>query len=384
MDIKPIIKGVVAKNCHPDGCKQEVLNQISQVKKLPSIANGPKKVLVLGASSGLGLASRISLAFGSNADTIGLSYERPPSDEQTGTAGWHNNVAFEQAASEHGLIAKDFIADAFSADTKQNVIDYIKTKFGGEVDCIIYSLAAGVRPKPDGSGMWKSSLKAIGEPFTGNFINIEHQAMIGVTLPVASEQEIEDTVKVMGGEDWQEWISELSQAGVLAKGVKTVAYSYIGSDITYPVYFGGTLGRAKQHLHTTADQLNDALTALGGEAYAATCKSTVSKAAVFIPGLSSYMLALAKLLKQRGEYETCAEHMHRLMTDFLYHPDGALTDDQRLLRPDNRELNPEVQDQVKTMMTHITPENFTSPNVGDYEGFIKEFMCINGFGVNKN
>ncbi len=381
MNIKPIIKGVVAKNCNPEGCTQEVERQVLQVKSLPAITNGPKKVLVLGASSGLGLASRISLAFGAEADTIGVSYERPPSEEHTGTAGWHNNVAFEQLAAKNGLIAKDFIADAFSDKTKQQVIDYIKTEFGGQVDCIIYSLATGVRPKPDGSGMWKSSLKAIGQPFSGNFIDIEHQAMVEITLPVATEAEIEETIKVMGGEDWQDWITQLKQAGVLAKGAKTVAYSYIGSDVTYPVYFGGTLGRAKQHLHATADDINDMLKDIEGGAYAATCKSIVSKASVFIPGLSSYMLALFKLLKQRGEYETCTEHMHRLMTDFLYHSDGVKTDQERLLRPDNYELNPEVQQQVKEMMANITPENFTSPEVGDYQGFIEEFMNINGFSA---
>lgn len=376
--MEPIIKGVIAKNCNPAGCKKAVLKQIGGVKASKGIKEAPKKVLVIGASSGLGLGSRISLAFGGGADSIGISFERPASETHTGTAGWHNNIAFSEAAEKEGLIAKNFVGDAFSPELRQQVIEYVQNEFGGKLDCVVYSLATGVRPKPEG-GMWQSSLKTLGRPFTGNFINIEKEAMVEMTLPVASEQEVHDTVKVMGGEDWESWINCLLEADVLAEGVKTIAYSYIGSDITYPVYFGGTLGKAKQHLHATADTLDTELKAIGGEAYVGVCKSIVSKASVFIPGLSSYMLALSKLMKERGEYETCAQHMHRLMTDFLYRQGGALVDDQRLLRPDNLELNPDVQQQVKEMMSQITADNFKSPEVGDYQGFIDEFMEINGF-----
>ncbi|MDF2152811.1 enoyl-ACP reductase FabV [Vibrio sp. CAU 1672] len=379
MTIQPVIKGVVAKNCNPAGCYEEVRNQITQVQELPPLTHGPKKVLVLGASSGLGLGSRISLAFGGKADTIGVSFERPQSEEHTGTAGWHNNLAFTEEAEKQGLIAKNFVGDAFSPQMRAEVVDFIKNEFGGKVDCVIYSLATGVRPKPDGSGMWRSSLKALGTPFTGNFISIEHGAMAEMTLPVADEHEVEETVKVMGGEDWQEWITFLAENDVLAEGVKTVAYSYIGSEITHPVYFGGSLGKAKQHLHETAHTMNRHLAEIGGEAHIGICKSIVSKASVFIPGLSSYMLALFKLMKERGEYESCVQHMHRLMTDFLYHPQGAQVDEHRLLRPDNLELNPEVQSQVKEMIKHITPDNFRSPQVGDYQGFVSEFMRLNGF-----
>ncbi|MDV5171769.1 enoyl-ACP reductase FabV [Photobacterium rosenbergii] len=378
--MKPIIKGVIAKNCNPEGCKEAVQEQINEVLAAKPINNAPKKVLVIGASSGLGLGSRVSLAFGGNADTIGISFERPPSEDHTGTAGWHNNIAFTEAAEAKGLIAKNFVGDAFSPELRKQVIEYVKNEFGGKLDCVVYSLATGVRPNPEG-GMWQSSLKALGQPFTGNFINIEKEAMVEMTLPVASEEEVNNTVKVMGGEDWQEWISCLKEADVLEKGVKTVAYSYIGSEITYPVYFGGTLGKAKQHLHATADDLDAQLKDLDGGAYVGICKSIVSKASVFIPGLSSYMLALFKLLKERGEYETCAEHMHRLMTDFLYNEEGVQVDDSRLLRPDNYELNPEVQEKVKEMMAQITHENFKSPEVGDYQGFVSEFMKINGFAA---
>ncbi|MGF1684574.1 enoyl-ACP reductase FabV [Photobacterium minamisatsumaniensis] len=379
MTIQPLIKGVVAKNCNPEGCYAEVKNQIEQVQNLPALTHKPKKVLILGASSGLGLGSRISLAFGGHADTIGVSFERPPSEDHTGTAGWHNNMAFTKEAEKQELIAKNFIGDAFSPKMRSEIVEYIKNEFGGEVDCVVYSLATGVRPKHNDDGMWRSSLKTLGTPFSGNFISIEHGAMFETTLPVAEEHEIEETIKVMGGEDWQEWITFLAENDVLAKGVKTVAYSYIGSEITHPVYYGGTLGKAKQHLHATADLMNKQLAEIDGEAHIGVCKSIVSKASVFIPGLSSYMLALFKLMKERNEYETCVQHMHRLMTDYLYHPDGAQIDEHRLLRPDNLELNPEVQREVKEMMKHITPDNFRSPEVGDYQGFVSEFMRLNGF-----
>lgn len=378
MTIKPIIKGVIAKNCNPDGCKQEVINQIQTVKSLKPIKNGPKKVLVLGCSSSLGLGSRISLAFGGNADTIGVSFERAPEGDYTGSAGWHNNIAFTEQAEKKGLIAKNFIGDAFSSEMRHQVIEYIKNEFGGQVDCVIYSLATGVRPKPEGD-MWRSSIKAIGTPFSGDFINIEKGTMSTISIDVASEQEIEDTVKVMGGEDWAEWMQTLLDADVLANGVKTAAYSYIGSDVTYPIYTGGSLGRAKQHLHDSAEVITKMLDSVSGEARIGVCKSIVSKASVFIPGMSSYMLAILKLLKERGEYETCTQHMHRLMTDFMYHPQGTQVDELGLMRPDNIELNPEVQTQIKTMMEQINESNFTQPEFGDYQGFIDEFMRLNGF-----
>ncbi|MDX2321901.1 MAG: trans-2-enoyl-CoA reductase family protein [Moritella sp.] len=378
MHTPKIIKGVIAANCHPEGCKAIVQQQINEIKD--TIHNAPKNVLILGGSSGLGLASRISLAFGGGANTLNVSYERAPSEESSGTAGYHNNIAFQTFAKQAGLIAEDFIGDAFSSDMRNKVISYIRNNFG-QIDCLVYSLATGVRPKSDGTGMWKSALKTIGKPYSGNFISFEPEVMVPVTLEPGSDSEIEATVKVMGGEDWQEWISILKEAGVLADGFKTIAYSYIGSDITYPVYFGGTLGKAKEHLHATADVLDSSLKDINGEAYVALCKAVVSKAAVFIPGLSTYILALFKELKARGEYETTAQHMHRVMTDFLYNPAGTPTDEQRLIRADNLELNPDVQDKVKTLIANITPQNFKEPEFGDYAGYRRDFMQINGFEI---
>ncbi len=380
MHIPKIVKGVIAANCHPEGCKAVVKKQIEEVKNKSSIHNAPKNVLILGGSSGLGLSSRISLAFGGGANTLNVSYERAPSDNNSGTAGYHNNLAFQQFARQAGLIAEDFIGDAFSSGMRDKVINYIRDNFG-QIDCLVYSLATGVRPKDDGKGMWKSSLKTIGKPFTGNFISFEPEVMQPTTLEPASDIEIESTVKVMGGEDWQAWVNILKEAGVLADGFKTIAYSYVGSDITYPVYFGGTLGKAKEHLHATADTLDASLSDINGEAYVALCKAVVSKAAVFIPGLSTYVLALFKALKERGEHETTAQHMHRVMTDFLYNPTGTPTDEQRLIRADNLELNPEVQEKVKSMIAKITPDNFKDPEFGDFAGYRRDFMQINGFEI---
>ncbi|MGF1901079.1 enoyl-ACP reductase FabV [Aliivibrio sifiae] len=378
-DIK-IIKGVVAANCHPLGCKEQVRQQIKDVKNLPQINNAPKNVLVLGGSSGLGLASRISLAFGGRANTLNVSYERPPTESDTGTAGYHNNLAFQHFAKEEGLIAEDFIGDAFSLEMRTKVINYIRQNFG-KIDCLVYSLATGIRPKPNGEGKWKSELKTIDSPFTGNFISFEPEMMLPVTLEPANNDEIEATVKVMGGEDWQEWVEVLKEADVLDTDFKTIAYSYIGSEVTYPVYFGGTLGKAKEHLHQTADLLDTKLSDINGHAYVAVCKAIVSKASVFIPGLSTYVLALMKELKERGEDETAIQHMHRIMQGYLYNPNGTPTDDQRLIRADNFELNPEVQNKIKEMIKNINSSNYKDPSVGDYEGYRKEFSQINGFEI---
>lgn len=375
-----IVKGVVAANCHPQGCKKMVKQQIDEVKSSPPIRHAPKNVLILGGSSGLGLASRISLAFGGKANTLNVSYERPPAGEENGTAGYHNNIAFQEFAQEAGLLAQDLIGDAFSSGMRDKVITYIRERYG-KIDCLVYSLATGVRPKPNGEGKWKSVLKTTGKPFTGNFISFEPEVMIPITLDTASEEEVQSTIKVMGGEDWQEWIETLRAADVLAPGFKTVAYSYIGSDITYPVYFGGTLGKAKEHLHATADALDSILSEIDGHAYVAVCKAIVSKASVFIPGLSTYVLALIKAMKERGENESTAQHMHRIMNEFLYNPTGTPTDEQRLIRADNLELNPEVQSKIKEMIKHITADNYKDPSVGDYESYRKEFSQINGFEV---
>lgn len=383
MIIKPVIQGVVARSSHPVGCQQAVLNQIEYVQGADQLVNGPKKVLVLGASSGFGLASRISLAFGgSNADTIGVSFERGPSDKGVGTAGWYNNIYFRQEAEKKGLIAKNFVGDAFSAEMRQNVIDYIKDEFGGQVDLVVYSLATGVRPDPETGELWRSSIKTSGEPVVGPTINIEKDALESMQVGTANEQEMESTIKVMGGEDWQSWIDILAQAGVLASGCKTVAYSYIGPEVTYPIYHHGTLGRAKAHLHQTADELNRRMQELGGEAYVSVCKALVTKASVFIPAFSPYILSLFKVMKEKGTHEGCIEQMQRLFSQRLYGNLSAVpVDDERLIRVDDWELEPQTQQDVSALMAQMTQDNFQQ--IGDYEGYKLDFMQLNGFGFSE-
>ncbi|TOK18528.1 trans-2-enoyl-CoA reductase [Vibrio parahaemolyticus] len=382
MIIEPVIKGVVARTAHPVGCHQAVLNQISYVKNALQQVTGPKKVLVLGASSGFGLASRISLAFGgSKADTIGVSFERGTSDKGVGTAGWYNNIYFRQEAEKEGLIAKNFVGDAFSTEMRQQVIDYIKNEFGGQVDLVVYSLATGVRPNPETGELWRSSIKTSGEPIVGPTINIELNQLETMEVGQATPEEMESTIKVMGGEDWNSWIDILSDSGVLAHGCKTVAYSYVGPEVTYPIYHHGTLGRAKAHLHQTADDLNHKLNALGGEAYVSVCKALVTKASVFIPAFSPYILSLFKVMKEKGTHEGCIEQMQRLFSERLYGQSVVPVDDSRLIRIDDWELDTKVQQEVKLLMDKMTADNFQ--NVGDYEGYKLDFMQLNGFGFDE-
>ncbi|PSW06891.1 enoyl-ACP reductase FabV [Photobacterium lipolyticum] len=381
MIITPVIKGVVARSAHPLGCQQAVRNQINYVKSVAPIDNGPKKVLILGASSGFGLASRIALAFGgAQADTIGVSFERGPCEKGVGTAGWYNNIFFRQEAEKAGLIGKNVIGDAFSPQTRQQVIDYIRTEFDGKLDLVVYSLATGVRPDPETGEMWRSSIKAIGEPVTGPTINLETDTMEQMTIESALEHEIEATEKVMGGEDWASWIDILSEAGVLAEGCKTVAYSYIGAKSTYPIYHQGTLGRAKMHLHATSNTLNDKLAAIGGSAHVSVCKALVTKASVFIPAFSPYILALFKVMKDKGLHEGCIEQMQRLFSERLYGTEHTVpVDSQRLIRIDDWELSDDVQQEVASLMNQITHDNFAQ--IGDYHGYKSDFMQLNGFDL---
>ncbi|MCG7496250.1 trans-2-enoyl-CoA reductase family protein [Vibrio sp. Of7-15] len=380
MIIKPVISGVVARSAHPFGCEAAVLEQIEFIKKAKPMTDGPKRVLILGASSGFGLASRIALAFGGNkTHTIGVSFERGPSEKSVGTAGWYNNIFFKQQADKAGIKSKNIIGDAFSPAVRQQVIDYINEECDGKLDLIIYSLATGVRPNPDTGEMWRSSIKTIGESVTGSTLNLELDQLDETTVSAANEQEIEDTIKVMGGEDWESWIDDLINADVLNEGCRTIAYSYIGPEATYPIYHQGTLGRAKINLHQTSHALNLKLAGIGGSAYACVCKALVTKASVFIPGFSTYILSLFKVMKAKGLHEGCIEQMHRLFADILYSsPSQIPVDGERLIRIDDRELREDVQQEVSKLMASITPDNFAQ--LGDYEGYKKDFLKLNGFG----
>ncbi|WP_434355340.1 trans-2-enoyl-CoA reductase family protein [Parasalinivibrio latis] len=383
MIIKPVVQGVVARTCHPVGCKQAVKNQINYVTQQTPAQTGstlPKRVLILGASSGFGLSARTALAFGAaKADTLGVSFERGISDKSVGSAGWYNNIWFREFAEQEGRFAGNIVGDAFSSQTREQVVDAIKTHMGGSVDLVIYSLATGVRPNPATGDFWRSVIKPVGEPVTGYSVNIEKGTLESVTMPPASREEIEATEKVMGGEDWQDWIGWLAGQGVLADGFRTVAFSYIGPEQTHALYHHGTLGYAKAHLHKTKDELNQKMASLNGKADIAVCKALVTKASVFIPGLAPYLLALMNVMKQQGTHETCIEQMYRLFYERFYTSsnDSTVTDSNGLIRMDDWELSPDTQSKTIALLEQINPGNFRQ--MGDYEGFVKEFMQINGF-----
>ncbi|EKO3376679.1 trans-2-enoyl-CoA reductase family protein [Vibrio fluvialis] len=378
MRIEPVIQGVVARTAHPLGCEQAVLQQIEYVKSAKPITQGPKRVLILGASSGFGLAARIALTFGgAKADTIGVSFERGPSDKGVGSAGYFNNLAFKKLADREGRIAININGDVFSKQVREQVIEAIETYFEGEVDLVIYSIASGMRRKPGSEDFWRSAIKPIGEPVSGAAILLENDKWVDATLEPANEEEIDSTLRVMGGEDWEDWIDTLINTESVAQGCKTIAFSYVGPEITHPIYLDGTLGRAKIDLHQTSHSLNLKLANFDGGAYATVCKALVTKASVFIPGLSPYLLALYRVMKEKGTHEGCIEQMHRLFSDKLYGKTPVPVDGERLVRMDDWELNPDTQERVRQLLSDMNGDNFKQ--VGDYAGFKAEFLRLNGF-----
>ncbi|EKO3874404.1 trans-2-enoyl-CoA reductase family protein, partial [Vibrio metschnikovii] len=360
MRIEPLIQGMVARSAHPYGCQQAVLQQIHYVKSAPSISQGPKRVLILGASSGFGLAARIALTFGgADADTIGVSLERGPSSKGIGSAGFYNNHFFKQYAEQAGRVAINITGDVFSKNIRDQVVEAIETYFEGEVDLVIYSIASGMRRKGDSEEFWHSVIKPIGDSVTGATVLLENDQWLDTTLAPASEQEIADTLKVMGGEDWENWIDTLINHDSLAQGCKTIAFSYVGSELTHPIYLDGTLGRAKVDLHQTSHALNLKLANYDGNAYAAVCKALVTKASVFIPAFTPYMLALYRVMKQKGTHEGCIEQMQRLFSDKLYTDKPVPVDSERLVRVDEWELAPDTQAQVQDLVHQMNGSNFT-------------------------
>ena len=318
LQFKQNIRGNVALGVNPLGCKQEVLNQIDYVKNKGTY-QGPKKVLIIGASSSYGLATRISLAFGAGADTIGVSFEKGPKNERNlGTAGWYNNIAFREAAEKDGLIAKNFVQDAFSHESKQEVIEYIKNEFGGKVDLVVYSLASGRRTDPDTGETYTSAIKALGEPVVGPNINMQNQDFYTETLEPANDQEIAGTLKVMGGEDWQLWMEALKEADVLADGVLTTNYSYLGTELNRPYYGGGTLGLAKADCDEKAKTINELLADINGKAQIVVATAVTTKASSVIPFFPVYCIALYKVMTEKGTHETPIMHIDRIYRDMVY------------------------------------------------------------------
>lgn len=377
MIIKPKIRGFICTTTHPEGCLANVREQIAYVQKNGKVSNGPKRVLIIGASSGYGLSSRIAAAFGCDAATIGVFFEKPATDTKPGTAGWHNSAAFTAQAEAAGLYAKSLNGDAFSHEAKAKTIALIKEDLG-QVDLVIYSLAAPVRKIPDTGEVVRSTLKPIGQPYESTALNTNKDTLFSAQVEPASEQEIADTVTVMGGGDWQLWIDALSQAGVLAQGCKTAAYSYVGSDITWPIYWHGTIGRAKQHLDQTAAALNEKMKAIGGQANVAVLKSVVTQASSAIPVMPLYLSMVFKVMKEQGLHEGCMEQVDRLFRTGLY-ADDVVYDEGNRFRMDDWELREDVQQQCKEIWAKVTDDNVFE--ITDYAYYKAEFLRLFGFEV---
>ncbi|MBS99482.1 MAG: enoyl-[acyl-carrier-protein] reductase FabV [Oceanospirillaceae bacterium] len=377
MIIKPKIRGFICTTTHPTGCEANVREQINYTKAQGQIENGPKRVLVIGASSGYGLSSRIAAAFGSGAATIGVFFEKPGTEKKPGTAGWYNAAAFERIAHEEGLYAKSLNGDAFSHEAKQKTIDLIKEELG-QIDLVVYSLASPVRKLPDSGEVVRSALKPIGEPYRSTAIDTNKDCITEAEIEPATEQEVKDTVTVMGGEDWELWIQALDEAGVLAEGCKSVAYSYIGTDITWPIYWHGALGKAKQDLDRAAAELNTRLAAKGGQANIAVLKSVVTQASSAIPVMPLYLSMVFKVMREKALHEGCMEQVHRLYRTGLY-GDQAVIDEGNRFRLDDWELRDDVQSACRELWPQVTTENLF--DVTDYALYKQEFLKLFGFGI---
>ena len=361
---------------HPKGCEQNVKNQIAYVQSKGKI-NGPKRVLVIGASTGFGLASRITSAFGSDAATIGVFFEKEPSEGKTASPGWYNSAAFEMEAQKAGLYAKSINGDAFSNEVKQQTIDMIKADLG-QVDLIIYSLASPVRQHPVTGVLHRSTLKPIGATFTNKTVDFHTGNVTQVSIEPANQEDIDNTVVVMGGEDWAMWMDALKGAGVLAEGATTIAYSYIGPEVTEAVYRKGTIGRAKDHLEATAFEITEKLKDINGKGYVSVNKALVTQASSAIPVIPLYISLLYKIMKAEGIHEGCIEQIQRLYVDRLYTGNDVPTDDKGRIRIDDWEMRADVQEKIAKLWGESTTE--TLVELGDLAGYKQDFLNLFGFG----
>jgi enoyl-[acyl-carrier protein] reductase/trans-2-enoyl-CoA reductase (NAD+) len=377
MIIEPRMRGFICLTSHPKGCEQNVINQINYVKSKGSI-EGPKKVLVIGASTGFGLASRITSAFGSNAATIGVFFEKAPSEGKTASPGYYNSLAFETQAKQAGLYAKSINGDAFSNEVKAQTIDLIKADLG-QVDLVIYSLASPVRQHPVTGVLHRSVLKPIGDTFSDKTVDFHTGIVSDVTITPCNEEDIANTVAVMGGEDWQMWTNALLEAGVLADGAMTVAYSYIGPKVTEPVYRKGTIGMAKDHLEATAFKITEDLAKIGGKAFVSVNKALVTQASSAIPVIPLYISLLYKIMKANGSHEGCIEQIQRLFSARLYTNGGVPVDEKGRIRIDDWEMDDAVQKEVAELWKGATTENL--PAIGDLNGYKSDFLNLFGFGL---
>ncbi|WP_420589242.1 enoyl-ACP reductase FabV [Bacterioplanoides sp.] len=380
MIIKPKIRGFICTTTHPVGCEANVQEQINITKAQGEVANGPKKVLVIGSSSGYGLASRITAAFGSGAATIGVFFEKPATEKKAGTAGWHNSAAFDKLAHEAGLYSKSLNGDAFSHEAKAKTIELIKEDLG-QVDMVVYSLASPVRKLPDSGEVIRSALKPMGDVYKATAVDTNKDTLFEAEVEPASEQEIADTVTVMGGQDWELWMSALAEAGVLAEGCKTVAYSYIGTEITWPIYWNGALGEAKKDLDRAAHAIDAEMKKIGGSSNVAVLKSVVTQASSAIPVMPLYIAMSFKKMRELGIHEGCIEQINRMFRERLFRTDGAApeVDDNNRLRLDDWELREDVQTHCKALWPTLTDDNLRE--LTDYQEYKDEFLKLFGFGI---
>ena len=376
MIVKPKIRGFICTTAHPDGCAAAVNEQIEYIKSQGKI-DGPKKVLVIGASTGFGLSTRLTAAFGAGADTIGVFFERPAEGSRTASAGWYQSIAMEKAAKKEGLYAKSFNGDAFSHAVKKDVIDTIKKDLG-QVDLIVYSLASPVRTHPDTGEALKSVLKPIGESVVQKSINVNTGVVSEITIDPASDDEIRQTVAVMGGEDWQMWIQALKDADALSEKAITIAYSYIGPEVTKPVYYNGTIGTAKKDLAAKAKDINKIMEEVNGNAFVSVNKALVTQASSAIPVMPLYINILYKVMKEHGTHEGCKEQIYRLFKERLYTGSDIPTDQEGRIRIDDLELAPDVQKEVTEIFNTITTEN--QADMADLSIYNEEFIKLFGFG----
>lgn len=377
MVIKPKIRGFICTNAHPVGCEAHVQEQIAYVKSQPQPATKPKNVLVIGASTGYGLASRITAAFGCGAKTLGIFFEKEPTEKKTASAGWYNTAAFQKAADDAGLWSKNINGDAFSHDLKAKAIDVIKEELG-QIDLVIYSLASPRRTDPDTGEVYSSTLKPIGQTVTTRNLNTSKRVIDSVTVEAATEEEIQGTVDVMGGADWELWIKALNEAGVLASGFKTTAYTYIGKKLTWPIYGHATIGRAKEDLDRAASAIKESTAALSGEAYVTSLNAVVTQASSAIPIMPLYISAMFKVMKADGTYEGTIEQIQSLFNENLYN-ESPRFDDAGRLSQNYKELEDSVQDRVQAIWDSVETE--TIDELTDYEGYHNEFLKLFGFNV---
>lgn len=375
MIVEPKIRGFICTTSHPAGCAKNVAEQIAYVKSKPSFV-GTKKALIIGSSTGYGLATRIAAAFGCGASTIGVAFERPAQGKRTGTAGWYNTAEFQKQALNDGIYAKSIMGDAYSSETKEKVIDLIKKDLG-QVDLVVYSLAAPRRTTDDGV-TYSSVIKPIGEEYSGKTIDMRTHELSTATVEPATQEEIDGTIKVMGGEDWKLWIDALQKAGVLADNSVTLAYSYIGPEVTHAIYTDGTIGMAKKDLEKTVKEITDMLLQSGGKAYVSVNKAVVTQASSAIPAVPLYTSILFKIMKSKGIHEDCIEQMYRMLSEKLY-VSKTKVDEVGRIRVDDLELSDDVQNEVIKVWNTVSDSNLNK--VADIDGYWEDFYRLFGFGL---